>query len=247
MPSIEDKFDRLQERILYIELASATGMPIEISKLIADNENDVDSPLLNDYVRMVMHLAELKGKAWSGIYDTTDIIPLAKHYLSFCDNIPFNSHNRYSYAITQQRSDYYRFLVSVVSCFDKKTKDKFIDITSEYFQSKDCKASADAKRSLVLEWFNTSSDEDKCKELLDKIEITMLNRQDVDGASSELLEQGKAWMLLGDDVHAFDLFHKMIDSTFGVGYRKDYQPSIFMEWIVKANIAMPDKAIERIA
>lgn len=247
MPSIEDKFERLQERIIYVELASALGMTIDISQLIPDNEKDVDSPLLNDYVRMVMHLAELKGKTWSGKPDTTDIISLTKHYLSFCDSIPFNSNNRYAYAITQQRADYYSFLVSVVSCFDKKTKDKFIDIVTEYFHSKECKANALSKRSLVLEWYKSGGDKDKCTELLSTIELSMLDRQDVDGASSELLAQGKAWMLLGNINHAFELFHKMIDTTFGVGYRKDYQPSTFMEWIVNANIVMPDKATERLA
>lgn len=245
MSSIEDGFDRLRERILFVDLSSALGDRCNLSELIPDNEKDVDSPLLNSYVRMVLHLAKLKGEARERKANSAELLSLAKHYLSFCDGIPFNSHNRYSYAIIQQRSDFYKYLASVVSHFDSRTQNAFLSVVAEYFESKGCKASSKAKRTLVTELYNIGADKGNCSALLQKIEANMLDRQDVDGIASELLGQGKAWMEFGDVGRAFELFHKMIDETFGVGYRKDYQPSTFVEWIVEANKAMPEQATER--
>lgn len=246
MQSIEDSFDRLRERIFYVDLSSALGDDFNLSELIPDNDKDIDSPLLNCYVRMVLHLAEMRGKARRGNANSVEFLSLAKPYLSFCDSIPFNSNNRYSFAITQQRTDFYKFLVSVVSHFDSRAKDAFLSTVTDYFGSNRCRAISRAKRTLVTELFKIGANREKCAELLRKIETTMLKNQDVDGAASELLDQGKAWMELGDIGHAFELFHKMVDETFGVGYRKDYQPSTFVEWIVEANKAMPERATERL-
>lgn len=246
MPSIEDDFSRLRDRILYVDLSTALGYKLNLAELIPENEKDVDSPLLNTYIKMVLHLAQLRGETRKGNANSAELLYLAKPYLSFCDAIPFNSRNRYSYAITQQRSDFYKFMVSVFSHFNNKTREAFVDIVSDYFNSKSCKAIPRAKRALVLELFNMGASKDRCVELLRMIETTMLDNQDVDGAASELLSQGKAWMKLGDVGHAFELFHRMVDETFGVGYRKDYQPSTFMEWIVEANKALPEKALDRL-
>ena len=246
MNNIEDSFGKLRERILYVDLSSALGVDLNLSELIPDNDKDVDSPLLNSYVRMVLHLAEMRGKAKKRSANRAELLSLAKPYLSFCDSIPFNSHNRYSYAIKQQRTDFYEYIVSVISHFDSRTKDAFLSIVADYFESNRCKAISRAKRTLVTELFKIGTDKDKCKVLLQKIETTMLDNQDVDGAASELLDQGKAWMKFGDKGHAFELFHMMVSETFGVGYRKDYQPSTFVEWIVEANKAMPEQATERL-
>lgn len=246
MSSIVDDFNRLKDRILYVDLSTTLGCKINLAELIPDNEKDVDLPLLNTYIKMVLYLAQLRGETRRGNVNNAELLNLAKPYLSFCDAIPFNSHNRYSYAITQQRSDFYKFMFSVVSHFDNRTKEAFVGIVADYFNSKSCKAIPRAKRTLVMELFSMGANKDKCVDLLKKIETTMLDNQDVDGAASELLDQGKAWMALGNVEHAFELFHKMVDETFGVGYRKDYQPSTFMEWIVAANKALPDKALERL-
>lgn len=57
----------------------------------------------------------------------------------------------------------------------------------------------------------------------------MMHYQDLDGRASNAYNQGKAWLELGEIEHADHLFHSMIVESFGVGYRKDYQPTTFAE------------------
>lgn len=246
MPSIEDKFGLLRDRILYVDLATALGCNLNLSKLIPNDDKDVDSPLLNTYVKMVLHLAVLRGKAKRGTSSGAELLSLAKPYLSFCDKIPFNSRNRYANAITYQRADFYKYLVSVVEHYDSGVIDSFVDIITDYFNDELCRANSRSKRMLVVELVNIGADKGKCFTLLNDIEAVMLDNQDVDGAASELFEQGKAWMAVGETKHAMDLFHRMIAETFGVGYRKDYQPTTFVKWIANANKAMPTQALDRI-
>lgn len=67
--------------------------------------------------------------------------------------------------------------------------------------------------------------------MFEGIETGMYEHQDLDGRQRETLHQGNAWLMLGEQDKAMAMFRSLIKESFGVGYRKDYEPSIFVEWI----------------
>ena len=171
---------------------------------------------------------------------------VAMPYMQSFDAYKFSDHNRYSYRISQQRSDFYVYIVEVASCFGEKTVLKIAKQACEYFAKESCKATAESKRKFACALYEYGLDKDYVSDLLSEIETGMYEYQDLDGRQRETYHQGKAWMMLGENDKAMSLFHCLIKESFGVGYRKDYQPSSFAEWINDANKADPENAIKRI-
>ncbi len=80
---------------------------------------------------------------------------------------------------------------------------------------------------------------------LDKLECNMLIGHDISGRMDELHEQINAWLDLGEIDRVRNLLTTSLNSTFGVGYRKDYQLDYWVKWYRKIANAVPDQALER--
>ena len=59
----------------------------------------------------------------------------------------------------------------------------------------------------------------------------MLEGLDVSGRIDECHKQAEAWLSLGDQASAHQLLGQMLQMSFGVGYRKDYQLATWIEWL----------------
>ncbi len=59
-------------------------------------------------------------------------------------------------------------------------------------------------------------------------------------------EQARAWWKLDDIESAHESVCRMLASSFGVTYRKDYQLSTWVRWLGLINASQPDRAHERI-
>lgn len=119
-------------------------------------------------------------------------------------------------------------------------------IFGEHFLKSSCNASPDEKRQTILELYKVGADKNQCTDMLNVLGQTMMKYQDLDGRASNVYKQGKAWLILGEREIAEGLFHQMIEESFGIGYRKDYQPTTMAEWIGAANKYDPNNAISRI-
>lgn len=80
---------------------------------------------------------------------------------------------------------------------------------------------------------------------LEKLEHNMLIGHDISGRMDEFHEQINAWIDLGESDRVKSLLTTALNSTFGVGYRKDNQLDNWVKWYRKIANAVPDQALER--
>jgi len=104
----------------------------------------------------------------------------------------------------------------------------------------------DVRRTVVLALARAGAERQWALDELNKIETTMLKPQDVSGRMDECLKQADAWIALGEPASARSSFKQFLKASFGIGYRKDYQLDEWMEWLERANDAVPSEIPSRI-
>lgn len=82
---------------------------------------------------------------------------------------------------------------------------------------------------------------DFLKEKLISLEAGLLEGFDTDGRVAECLEQSSAWNKLGDNGNAQKWLKSALAETLGVGYRKDYQFSDWIDWLNEINYSSNDE------
>src|SRR5574344_543615 len=239
---VQQNFSTLSSHIYYVKLRARLGIKDEMLSLVPNDKSHEDNDLMVNYARRLFTIAQMAGKAQEGTKDSS-FLSMVKVCISQFDYyknpVP---HNRYSYTLSQQRGDYYEFIVESAKCFGVAMLDTVAKEFESYFSQGTCKAEAEYKRQAILELYRTGYNRDWCIEQLDEIGGSMLNWQDIDGREKAIYKQGQALLEVGCEDNAEKCFHQMIEETFGVGYRKDYQPTLFAEWIGDAIDIYPEKA-----
>lgn len=241
---VGQKFETLSPFIFYVKTRARLGYNDSLTELAPDNLDHQDNELMVNYARRVFCIAQMTGRAIRGDIDAGYITYVKAAIKTFDNFISPTSHNRYGYTLSRQRGDFYEFVVKMTKEFGLEKLGQLAYIFEDYFSDEDCGADSAARRNTILAFFRAGYDKDWCRGQLLKVDTLMMEWKDVDGRVNEALEEGQAWLELGDYYQAEDLFHQMIEESFGVGYRKDYQPTIFAEWIGVALRHRPEKAIE---
>lgn len=239
-------FSTLNAHIFYVKTRARLGIQDRITDLVPDNKTHKDNDLMVSYARRLFSIAQMAGKAQAGVKDTS-FLHLVKSCIrsfdAYTNPIPYN---RYSYTISEQRADFYEFLIESAKSFGDKMVDAVAKEFENYFGEGFCGADAKSRRAVVMTLFRVGYDKDWCRKQMEQLEATMLELQDVDGRERENWKQGQAWLEMGYRDRAEISFHQMIEESFGIGYRKDYQPSLFAEWAGSAIELYPEKAIDYI-
>ena len=238
-------FEDLRPHIVYVRLRASLGFDDKVVNYVPDNSSDADNHYMEQYVRRLLYLAKLEGKALKGDVVTTDFIKVIDGYLRYFDRLSMTSHHKFIYTITCQRADFYQYLVEVAATCDAESLETLANKIEQYFVEIGCNADADSKRKAVMALFENGFDTARCASMLSQIEASMMNDKDLYGRAEEAYQQGKAWLTMGETEKANRCFHQMILESFGVGYRKDYQSSVFVEWIDLVNKNNPEAAIAR--
>lgn len=243
--SFNGGFNKLKAHIAYVRLRAICGYDDKITELVPNDTSKKDNALLEQYIRRVFYLAKLDGMAMNGQSLSSDLTELYDNYLSFFDNISNTSHNQYAYTIQSQRADFYEYMVDIASHFGKDALDILEKKMGKYFSKVGCKANSFSKRKALIALYKNGIKKQACQRMLEEIESTMLSDKDLDGRVEEAFSQGQAWLALGETDRAMNLFSKVILESFGIGYRKDYQATQFVEWISCINTIDQGKAIDR--
>ena len=239
-----DRFEQLRLRIRYVELRAASGEEDNLVQLVPDG-GKLSEQLKTSFLRKVYKLAQLRGKA--NLPNQTDIefMQLVRPYLLSFDHLERDQELEV-YSINEQRGDFYAYLVKVAAAYGHKTVKKVGDIVRDIYQSGSWNAEEKATRKLVIALWEAGIDKKWVISMLGNIKETMLDGEDITSKQTEAFAQGKAWLTIGDKDRAITMFRKMIESSSGIGYRKDYQPVTMAEWIGRVNKVDPTRAIERI-
>ncbi len=63
----------------------------------------------------------------------------------------------------------------------------------------------------------------------------------------EWLDRADSWQAIGDQARATGAIDRSLETSFGVGYRKDYQLERWLDWLGRINRLDPAEAPARIA
>ena len=227
-------FRTLSAHIYFVQTRARFGIEDKMMELVPDDKAHQDNEMMVIYARRVFAIAQMAGKAQAGVIDSSFMSQVKFCIRSFDAAVNPVPYNRYSYTISEQRSDFYEFIVELAKYFGHEMIGAIAKEFEMYFSGDSCKANAHSKRVTIIALYRVGYDRRWCAEQLSKLDVQMLNSQDIDGRERECLEQGHAWVELGYLDNAEKCYHQMIEETFGVGYRKDYQPALFAEWIGEA-------------
>lgn len=242
-----ERFDRLMARIRYVELRTYLGKEDNLEQLVPYMPSrHEDTHVLVSYLRMVYGIAQLKERAKRGGVTDEVLMEKVESSLRFFSAYKWLGSDDYAYMISEQRGDFLEYVVYAASEYGEETLLKLCPIVEcriqEYYRT----LSTGDLRKVVCALYRCGIDQSWSREMLEQIGKMKNPGQDVYASQLESLEQGKAWVLLGEKDRAIQSFQKMIVESFGVEYRKDYQPSAMARWINTANQHDPKQAVERL-
>lgn len=237
----------LDAHCCYVRLRSYLGQDDDVEKLVPEDHRHEDNSLMVKYARRLFSLAKFAGQAQAGKLNTSvTFLSEVKGALEFFDNLPHMGSNLFSYTIQTHRKDFYEYLAEVAAMYGDDTRDKFAALFQDYCSSRYCQANPESVRQVILTLYESGYNPEQCLTMLADLEPNMMKNQNVDGQIRQAYTQGQAWIKLNENGRALACFHKMIEGSFGVGNRKDYQPSTFAMWIGAAIKNNTSSAEERI-
>ena len=227
----DNDFDALYSHIFYISVRAKLGYDDEMLKLVPDDNSKPENRLMVSYARRVFTIAQMTGRAFMGQYDTSYLSHVKYSIRSYDALLNPTLHDLYAYQLSKHRGDFYEFVVDSAKVFGDSMLSDVAKAFAVFFAEATCGADAHSQRKAIMAFYKVGYDKEWCKTQLLKIEANMLYEQDINGREEEALRQGRAWLEVGCYDKAEVCFHQMLEESFGIGYRKDYQPSMFAEWI----------------
>jgi hypothetical protein len=240
--------DSLYEFIPLIKLnkiLNLSGNGISITEAIPNAEKGSDEEVVVEFQRMLCLITQI---LCDGILNNTpydDIkrrtYPLVHFYYK-----DVSHYNSYWYKLTQSKGSYFDFLINAVSTLGQEYLEKFGDYLFLEFEKNHKYWSSSVRRKVIKSLLEFGYNIEKAKIQLVKLDSIMLKDHDIDGRINECIAHSKVWILLEDLDKAEIWIKQAIQESIGVGYRKDYQFSTWIEWLKKVNVLEPEKASSRI-
>ncbi len=223
------------------KLLNLCGKGIFITSAIPSAIKGSDEEVLVEFERMLCLTAQILTDRNTSADITKRAIPIIRFYYK-----DVSHRNRYWYKLTQTKGKYFDFLISAVSEHGIENIEALgeylfneFSVNSKYWSTSD-------QRKIIESLINNGFNSNKAKTQMSSIESSMLENRDIDGRVTECVAHSKVWLILKEFEIGKKWLKQAIQESIGVGYRKDYQFSTWIEWLRKINLKDPSKATERI-
>lgn len=221
------------------------GERVSITSSVPPTVAGSDEEVLAEFKRMLCLTTQIlaDGILQTSIFEdiTKRVIPIVQFYYK-----EVNYRNRYWYKIEQAKGEYYDFLILAVS--EQGTAK--VEAVGEYLFKEFVKNSkywdTSVQRKIACSLIHHGFNSDKAKLQLERIESSMLENRDIDSRITECVAHANVYIDLGEFETGEKWLKQAIKESIGVGYRKDYQFSSWIEWLKKINIEAPSEATQRI-
>lgn len=227
------------------KLLNLCGKGIAITSAIPSAIKGSDEEVLIEFERMLCIITQILAdgilKAQTSGDVTKRAYPIVRFYYR-----DVSHRNSYWYKLTQAKGEYFDFLISAVSEHGKENLETFGDYLFNEFSISPKYWSTSNQRKIIESLLNNGFNPSKAKRQLSSLETCMLDDHDIDGHVTECVAHSKVWFILGEFEIGEMWLKQAIQESIGVGYRKDYQFSTWIEWLRKINHKDPSKATERI-
>jgi hypothetical protein len=240
----EDSLDEFIPLIKLNKILNLSGNGISITEAIPSAQKGSDEEVLVEFQRMLCLITQILCDGILNNPLTDDIVKRIRPIVHFYYK-SVSHRNSYWYKLTQSKGSYYDFLISAVSNLGKENLEKLGDYLFVEFTEKANNWSSETRRKIIKSLLEHGFDQEKAKEELRKLELLMLRDHDIDGRITECIAHSKVWILINEYEIAEKWVKQAIKESIGVGYRKDYQFSTWIEWLRKINEIEPESAPSR--
>lgn len=227
------------------KLLNICGHGVTITSAIPEANRGSDEEVLVEFERMLCLSTQILT---DGILQkptigdiTKRVSPIVRFYYK-----DVSHRNSYWYKLTQSKGQYFDFLISAVSEHGAEYISALGDYLFNEFLANPKFWNTRDQRKIIESLLNNGFNSDKAKTKMNALEDSMLVNRDIDGRIAECLAHSKVWLSLGEFEIGEKWLKQSIQESIGVGYRKDYQFSTWIEWLRKINLKDPSKATERI-
>src|SRR5262249_48941936 len=194
------------------------------------------------FERALYHVARIwaearRGRKLDGASIKHEVFPLLRFFNSSWQETRWTNWH----SIESARGEFYDFLVDAVAQHGPQAREALRTVFEREWDSATTSIhwSADIRRKTILALWRAGAHRSWVIERLQALEEKMLEGLDVSGRMDECHKQAEAWLSLGDKASAHQLLCQMLQMSFGVGYRKDYQLATWIEWLGRINVQEP--------
>lgn len=223
------------------KLLNLCGNGIAITSAVPSAIKGSDEEVLVEFKRMLCLITQIVTDRNTSVNITKRAFPIIRFYYK-----DISHRNSYWYKLTQVKEEYFDFLISAISEHGIENLEAFGDyLFNEFLDNSKFWSTSDQRKiieSLIINGFSSN----KAKKQLRSLESSMLENHDIDGRVTECTAHSKVHLILGEFEVGEKWLKQAIQESIGIGYRKDYQFSTWIEWLRKVNLKDPSKATERI-
>lgn len=223
------------------KLLNLCGKGIAITSAVPSAIKGSEEEVLVEFERMLCLITQILTDRKTTADITKRAFPIIRFYYK-----DVSHRNSYWYKLTQAKGQYFDFLISAVSQHGTENIEALGVYLFKEFADNPKYWSKSEQRKIIESLLNNGFNSEKAKKQLSSLESSMLEDRDIDGRVTECVAHSKVWLILGELKIGEKWLKKAIQESIGVGYRKDYQFSTWIEWLRKINLKDPSKAIERI-
>lgn len=240
----DDSLDAFLPLITLNKLLNLCGKGVPITSAIPPAEKGTDEEVLVEFERMLCLTTQILAdgilqKPASGDI-TKKVYPIVRYYYK-----EISHHNKYWYKLSQSKGHYFDLLITAVSHLDSRSLESLGNYLFSEFHDNPKYWNAGIQRKIIKSLLDNGFDHEKAIKQLANLEIFMLTDHDIDGRITECLAHAKVWFILGRLEVGEKWLKQAIQESIGVGYRKDYQFSTWIDWLRKINLKEPTRASER--
>lgn len=223
------------------KLLNLCGKGIAITSAVPSAVKGSEEEVLVEFERMLCLITQILTDRNATADITKRAFPIIRFYYK-----DVSHRNSYWYKLTQAKGKYFDFLISAVSEHGLENLEAFGDYLFHEFADNPKYWSTNDQRKIIESLINNGFDSNKVKAQLKSLESSMLDNRDIDGRVTECAAHSKVHLILGEFEIGEKWLKQAIQESIGVGYRKDYQFSTWIEWLRKINFKEPSEATERI-
>ena len=203
------------------------------------------------FERSLCVIARLWGDAWRGrqippsevIREVTPILRL--FHRSRAETNEWHSW----YGVQRARGEFFSLLVDAVAEHGLEATQRLRDAFEQIWDDTNISIfwPTDVRREVIITLGSTGIHREWVVTKLRSLEENTFADQNIIERISEYYKQSKAWLALNDQSSAYQSLREMLEISFGVGYRKDYQLNTWIKWLRQINTLVPERAADRIA
>lgn len=201
------------------------------------------------FERAVCIIAKLWGEAWRGkttndamfVHQVEPILRLFNRSFEETQHwVPFPT--------GKAREALYDLLVDTAALHGPEAVIALRDAFQQQWDTSDTRLywQIDVQRRLVLSLYRAGIAREWAAERLNGLEAHMLEGMDSNARTEACQKQAKAWLALRDKSAARRLLLQMLQVSFGIRYKGDYQLDTWVHWLGKINEVDPSNAEERV-